>query len=202
MKSSTKRVFLMSLFLLAGLGCGEKLDRERAAELISTSEGYPKPIYEDVLVGPSVCVEIRGSRMLNDLDGLRFWQDLEVAGLVELEFLSDIREMLSSRAYYRITLPNVGEYPESRDPMLLDRNREPQENSVAIKIHVCDKILTGITGLRFNSETNATAEYGWKYTNFSKIAQASRLLKSRYGGEEGISNATFCLYDDGWRVCQ
>ena len=163
------------------------LSREKAAKLISKL--FPVRIEGELDVGQNLTayLETKTLKALHD-KGLIRYQFLRKFGLsdkVSVELTDEGKKYVKG----------TGKRPW------------PNKGQVFVIVRLCEKKFLGVTGMKFGEffgKTVAEVDYQWSYSDFTPFG---RLWESRslfgimkYDESQHDKNATFVLYDDGWRL--
>ena len=156
-------------------GCSNKeLSREKALSLLRQETQYPKIIHHDIFCGdPKHAIRV--------LDA-----GLETQGLLTVQRtqkLSDIGKPLIQ--FTDIALPYLLETPEEDKISKIQR------------VKLAEEELKEVTGIKMlNDGKSAIATYTVSYKNITPFA----VLVKRDFKKEASYQASFSLYDDGWRI--
>ena len=168
---------IMNLFMAVVLfaACSsDKLDRDKALQLIQEKKLYPKVISYNVFTADPVYAR----RMLD--------AGLESSGLLTVQRT----QKLMDAGKPLIT------FTDKAKPYLLPPSEENRKDNIQL-IKIADEELEDIIGVQLlDGEKHAVVEYKTSYKNITPFSPLSKLKLN----EKNSHKAYFSLYDDGWRL--
>jgi len=170
-----KKIMNLCMAVVLFAACSsDKLDRDKALQLIQEKKLYPKVISYNVFTADPV----HARRMLD--------AGLESSGLLTVQRtqkLIDVGKPL-------ITFTDMAK------PYLLPTSDEDHKDNIQL-VKIADEDFEEITGVQLlDGEKHAVVEYKTSFKNITPFSPLSRLKLN----EKNIHKAYFSLYDDGWRL--
>lgn len=163
----------MAVVLFAACS-SDKLDRDKALQLIQEKKLYPKVISYNVFTADPIYAR----RMLD--------AGLESSGLLTVQRTQKLID---------VGKPIIA-FTDKAKPYLLPTPEEDREDNIQL-IKIADEELEDIIGVQLlDGDKQAVVEYKTSYKNITPFSTLSRLRLN----EKNIHKAYFSLYDDGWRV--
>lgn len=174
MKNTLLTLFA-ALILIAGCSDDKReLNREEAMNLIKQEAKYPKVVDYDIFCGdPEFAKKVLDAGL--ETQGLLTVQRTQKLGDVGKPIIQ-----LSSKA----------------QPYLLPTPEKDKSSNIQ-KVKLAEEELKEVTGIKMMEDgKTAIAEYT---TTFSNVTPFSELVNTDFK-KENTRQATFSLYDDGWRL--
>jgi len=167
-------LFAIFIYILISSCSSEKLDREKAFQLIKENRHYPKaaPYY-------IFTADPKFARKMLDAG-------LEDDGMLKITRTQKLSEVGN---------PLIG-FTDKAKPYLLETSEKDRADKIQL-VKLADENLEEITGIQMlDGDKKAVVEYTTSYKNPTPFAVlAEHRLKEK---KEKIAN--FSLYDDGWRL--
>lgn len=168
-----KKLIYFALILLIASCSSDKLDREKAFQIIKESGMYPKASsYRIFTADPNFA-----RRMLA--------AGLESAGMLQVKRT----QTLSEAGQPLIT------FTEKAQSYLLETPAKYKDENVRV-VKLADEDLEEVTGIQMINDNEAVVEYTTSYKNISPF---SVLSEENLEGKQ-TRKAKFARYDDGWRI--
>ena len=202
---------VLSLMILLMIGCGNKLTRSKAAELINNSEKFKSVAGGSYLVCIDLCLEVWFQSI-----GTPYTAEFQY-GLVSLGYLNVSRVSLRSWPIpaYRFSFTEKGK-TLAKNWKLLERGNKLGDGSTEVYevlfLHADVLEIRGITTAE--DDRTAVVEYTWRQVptalgeEFLKAGLIKPGMRNQFGGyilRDDIAQiqkgrSAFQLYDDGWRM--
>ncbi len=168
-----KKLIYFALILLIASCSSDKLDREKAFQIIKKSGMYPKASsYRIFTADPTFA-----RRMLA--------AGLESSGMLRVKRT----QTLSEEGQPIIT------FTEKAQPYLLETPEKYKDDNVRV-VKLADEDLEEVTGIQMVNNNQAVVEYTTSYKNISPF----KVLSEDDLEGKKTYKANFSLYDDGWRM--
>lgn len=171
-----KNIIYMCISVLFFLACSnnEKLDREKALNLIEDSKIYPKVISYNIFISDPAYAK----RVLD-------------AGLEESGFVIVQR----TRKLGEVGQPIIS-FTAKAGPYLLRQSDQDKSDGIQ-RVKIADETVEEITGVQtLEGDKNAIAEIRASFKNITPFSKLSKLDLDK-GTKRRVN---FVLYDNGWRV--
>ncbi len=168
-----KKIMNLCMAVVLFAACSsDKLDRDKALQLIQEKKLYPKVISYNVFTADPVYAR----RMLD--------AGLESSGLLTVQRT----QKLMDAGKPLIT------FTDKAKPYLLPQT--DKEDKIQL-VKIADEVLEEVTGVQIlEGDKRAVVEYKTSFKNITPFSPLSRLKLN----EKNIHKAYFSLYDDGWRL--
>lgn len=164
----------LCIFLLSACTSAEKLDREKALEILQESKKFPKVVEKEIYIA-----DPEEARRILD-------SGLEQEGLLTVQrtqSLADVGKPLIS-------------FTEKASRYLLPQTEEDKRNNIQ-RVKIAEQELEEVTGIQMlDDDKQAKVEYKTVFRNISPFSKLSRIDSSKVI----ISTVNFSRYDDGWRI--
>lgn len=168
-----KKLLYSALIILIASCSSDKLDREKAFQIIKESGMYPKASsYRIFTADPTFA-----RRMLA--------AGLDSSGMLQVKQTQPFSE----------TGQPLITFTEQAQPYLLETPEKYKRENVRV-VKLADEDLEKVTGIQMINDNQAVVEYTTSYKNISPF---SVLSEEKLEGKQ-THKAKFALYDDGWRL--
>ena len=170
-----KKIMNLFMAIILFAACSsDKLDRDKALQLIQEKKLYPKIISYNVFIADAVYAR----RMLD--------AGLESSGLLTVQRT----QKLMDAGKPLIT------FTDKAKPYLLPQTDEDKEDKIQL-VKIADEVLEEVTGVQIlEGDKRAIVEYKTSIKNVSPFSPLSKLKLD----EVRVRKVKFELYDDGWRL--
>jgi len=151
----------------------DKLNRDKALQLIQNSKLYPKvKSYIVFLADP-----VYARRMLD--------AGLETSGMVTVQRTQKLMDAGKP----------IVTFTDKAKPYLLPPSEKDLKDNIQL-VKIADEQFEEITGVQLMDEKHAVVEYRTSFKNITPFSVLSNLKLN----EKNVNKAYFSLYDDGWRL--
>lgn len=170
-----KKIMNLCMAVVLFAACSsDKLDRDKALQLIQEKKLYPKVISYNVFTADPV----HARRMLD--------AGLESSGMLTVQRTQKLID---------VGKPIIA-FTDMAKPYLLPTSEGDRKDNIQL-VKIADEELENITGVKLlDGEKHAVVEYKTSFKNITPFSPLSRL---KLNGEN-THKAYFSLYDDGWRL--
>jgi hypothetical protein len=170
MKKTCVFYLLITLFTACS---SNKLDREKALQLLREQKLYPKTATYNIFISDPIYAK----RMLD--------AGLEEKGLVKIQRTQRLSEAGQS----------IISFTEKAKPYLEPQTDEDKHDNIQ-RVKIAVETVAEVTGIQTLDEKHAVVEYNTTYKNITPFSGLSKLKLD----EKTAHKTNFSLYDDGWRV--
>lgn len=171
MKTILNLCFAIILFASCNF---ERLDRDKALQLIRDQKVYPKVISYNIFIADPLFAR----RMLD--------AGLESSGLLTVQRTQNLMDAGNP----------IISFTDKAKPFLLPLSESDRKDNIQL-VKIADEDLDEITGVQMlDGDKKAVVEYTTSFKNISPFSALSKLKLN----EKKTYKVNFSLYDDGWRL--